>query len=157
MHQLATVLTIALAGKLAGVRGVTALSEFAERLTQAQLAAVRARLRQKKRRRIPPSRTSFHRILTELDPDHLDKALRAWATAQSDASSAVALDGKACAERIEGPKTSRETVCGITSLPPERAGEEDILMLNRKHWEIENRLHYVRDFTCDEDRCRVKS
>ena len=25
----------------------------------------------------------------------------------------------------------------------------------RIHWHIENRLHYVRDFTYDEDRCRV--
>ncbi len=27
--------------------------------------------------------------------------------------------------------------------------------LIRNHWHIENRLHYVRDFTYDEDRCRV--
>ena len=25
----------------------------------------------------------------------------------------------------------------------------------RFHWHIENRLHYVRDFTYDEDRCQV--
>ena len=25
----------------------------------------------------------------------------------------------------------------------------------RNHWHIENRLHYVRDFTYDEDRCRA--
>ena len=27
----------------------------------------------------------------------------------------------------------------------------------RAHWHIENRLHYVRDFTYDEDRCRVRA
>ena len=33
----------------------------------------------------------------------------------------------------------------------------DILALNRGHWEIENRLHYVRDVTFDEDRSRVRT
>ena len=27
----------------------------------------------------------------------------------------------------------------------------------RGHWTIENRNHYVRDFTYDEDRCRVRA
>ena len=30
-----------------------------------------------------------------------------------------------------------------------------MLALVRNHWHIENRLHYVRDFTYDEDRCRA--
>jgi len=25
----------------------------------------------------------------------------------------------------------------------------------RNHWTMENRVHCVRDFTCDEDRCRA--
>ena len=25
----------------------------------------------------------------------------------------------------------------------------------RRHWEVENRVHYVRDFSYDEDRCRA--
>ena len=36
-----------------------------------------------------------------------------------------------------------------------RAGPEELLALVRNHWHIENRLHYVRDFTYDEDRCRA--
>ena len=43
----------------------------------------------------------------------------------------------------------------LTSLGPERIGPQELLSLVRNHWHIENRLHYVRDFTCDEDRCRV--
>ncbi len=48
---------------------------------------------------------------------------------------------------------------GLTSLSPERAGAAEILDLARRHWEIENRLHHVRDVSCDEDRRRnhVKS
>ena len=42
-----------------------------------------------------------------------------------------------------------------TSLDAERAGPEELLALVRNHWHIENRLHSVRDFTYDEDRCRA--
>lgn len=50
---------------------------------------------------------------------------------------------------------SRETAYGLTSLGPAQAGPERIGELVRRHWHIENRLHYVRDFTYDEDRCRA--
>jgi Transposase DDE domain len=45
---------------------------------------------------------------------------------------------------------------GITSLPPTAADPARLLALNRAHWAIENRLHWVRDVTFDEDRCRVR-
>jgi hypothetical protein len=32
-----------------------------------------------------------------------------------------------------------------------------LLTLLRGHWSSENRLHWVRDVTCDEDRCQVRS
>ncbi len=51
---------------------------------------------------------------------------------------------------------SRETACGLTSLGPGQAGPEEVAALVRRHWHIENRLHCVRDFTCDEDRCRAR-
>jgi len=50
-----------------------------------------------------------------------------------------------------------ETVYGITDLTHEEASPERILKLNRGHWEIENRSHYVRDVTFDEDRCQVRT
>jgi hypothetical protein len=31
-----------------------------------------------------------------------------------------------------------------------------LLELSRGHWSIENRLHWVRDVTFDEDRCRIR-
>jgi hypothetical protein len=49
-----------------------------------------------------------------------------------------------------------ETVYGITSLKPQNATPERLLRLSRNHWSIENRLHWVRDVTFDEDRCRVR-
>ena len=55
------------------------------------------------------------------------------------------------------PKQREEVVYGVTSLPPEEASPKRLLELIRGHWEIENRVHYVRDFTYDEDRCRIRT
>ena len=305
-HSLATMLAIALAAKLAGVRGVVAVGEFASRLTQAQLSAVRGFWSPSRQRYVAPSKSSFHRVLSEIDPALLDQALRRFIDRQRSPGGAVALDGKVTdAERMRGSdcermlvaavehgsglvcgqtacegaggeikgvrrllrgidicdrvmtldalhtqtKTARliverggfylmtvkgnqqtllddvsafdwdaeqvaatecettekghgrietrrcrtigldlvspdyvamphrrqafriererqvlrsgkktaETVYGVTSLRPERASASELLALNRGHWEIENRLHYVRDFTYDEDRNRVRS
>lgn len=57
----------------------------------------------------------------------------------------------------QGEFIRQETVFGITSLSPQRADAATILELNRGHWEIENRLHWVRDVTFDEDRSRVRT
>jgi len=54
-------------------------------------------------------------------------------------------------------KTRHEIVYGITSLGPERATPAQLLRLWREHWHIENRLHYVRDVTFDEDRSQVRA
>jgi predicted transposase YbfD/YdcC len=52
---------------------------------------------------------------------------------------------------------SIETVYAITSLTAEVADAARLLALLRSHWGIENRLHYVRDVTCREDQCRIRS
>jgi len=56
-----------------------------------------------------------------------------------------------------GRRPRRETAYGITSLSPQQAGPERLLQLARGHWEIENRLHWVRDVTFDEDRSQVRT
>lgn len=58
-------------------------------------------------------------------------------------------------ERTTG-QTRRETAYAITSLPPERAPAGALLTLWRQHWHIENKLHWVRDVTFDEDRSTVR-
>jgi hypothetical protein len=50
-------------------------------------------------------------------------------------------------------KSRHEVAYGITSVEDT---PEYILTLNRRHWEIENRLHWVRDVTFDEDRCQIR-
>jgi predicted transposase YbfD/YdcC len=54
-------------------------------------------------------------------------------------------------------RTRNETVYGITSLTAWQANPADVLAFNRGHWSIENREHYVRDVTFDEDRSQVRT
>ena len=54
-------------------------------------------------------------------------------------------------------ETSREHVFVITSLPADKASPEQLADYIRGHWGIENRLHWVRDVTFDEDRSQVRA
>ena len=49
-----------------------------------------------------------------------------------------------------------EVVYGVTSLRPERVTPGQLLTLVREHWHIENKSHWVRDVTFDEDRSQVR-
>ena len=57
---------------------------------------------------------------------------------------------------VKGRKSTQETVYGVTSLSPQQAMPAQVLSYNRGHWEIENRLHHVRDLAYDEDRSQVR-
>lgn len=52
--------------------------------------------------------------------------------------------------------TEMEVRYYVTSLAPEQADAKALLALTRGHWQIENRLHYVRDVTFDEDRSQMR-
>jgi predicted transposase YbfD/YdcC len=54
-------------------------------------------------------------------------------------------------------RTSCERAYAITSLSPQRATPEQLLVVWRAHWHIENKLHWVRDVTFDEDRSTVRA
>ncbi|MDT3700430.1 MAG: ISAs1 family transposase [Thermincola sp.] len=58
--------------------------------------------------------------------------------------------------RLDGVLLRNEVAYGITSLTPEQADAKRLLSLNRGHWCIENKLHWVRDVTFDEDRSQVR-
>lgn len=45
---------------------------------------------------------------------------------------------------------------GLTSLPRKQASPHDLLHYRRTYWGIENGLHYRRDVTLKEDRCRLR-
>lgn len=62
--------------------------------------------------------------------------------------------------QVQHKKSGRrheEKVYGVTSLPPQAASAQRLLSLVQQHWHIENKSHYVRDVTFDEDRSQVRS
>lgn len=57
---------------------------------------------------------------------------------------------------ISTGEISQQTTYGITSLGKHQVTAKQLLALNRHHWTIENRSHWVRDVTFDEDRSQVR-
>jgi predicted transposase YbfD/YdcC len=57
--------------------------------------------------------------------------------------------------KVKG-KTEVEVVYGVTSLSSLAADAARLLGYTQGHWGIENGLHYIRDETLGEDRCRVR-
>lgn len=59
-------------------------------------------------------------------------------------------------EIVRRGKVRAEVVYGLTSVAPQRAGPRRLLRWTRGQWAIENRSHWVRDVTFDEDRSTVR-
>ena len=59
--------------------------------------------------------------------------------------------------RVKDGKVMDAVIYGVTSLSAEEANPKRLLELIRKHWHIENRLHYRRDDTLKEDRCTLRT
>ena len=60
-------------------------------------------------------------------------------------------------QRRIGDKVSTEVAYIVTSLDAPAASPARLLALVRAHWAIENRLHYVRDVSMEEDRGRSRA
>ena len=58
-------------------------------------------------------------------------------------------------QRVVKGKKQVDVSYAISSLPATDADARRLLSLSRGHWGIENRLHWVRDVTFDEDRSQV--
>jgi predicted transposase YbfD/YdcC len=59
-------------------------------------------------------------------------------------------------EEVTTGKKHSERVYGVTSLNDKQASAKALLEMVRKHWMIENGLHYRRDWTLREDYCRLR-
>jgi len=89
-----------------------------------------------------------------------DPALAAYAGSAGTAGAAWPHLAQVCWFRRE--RTIRgvmkvKTGYGITCLGPQEAGAPRLLGLNREYWGIENRLHWVRDVTMQEDHSQIRS
>ena len=74
----------------------------------------------------------------------------------------LAWPGAAQVMRIErvreiAGRATTETAYFVTSLPAAQAGPRRLLDLARAHWGVENRLHWRRDVSMNEERCRVRA
>jgi hypothetical protein len=59
--------------------------------------------------------------------------------------------------KLDGTSPTREVVYGLTDRPGTGArAATELLALVRGHWTVENKLHWVRDVTYDEDRSQVR-
>ncbi len=58
--------------------------------------------------------------------------------------------------RLTTGEVSTEVTAGVTNLAPQDATPRDLLRYLRGHWHIENKSHWVRDVTFDEDRSQVR-
>jgi predicted transposase YbfD/YdcC len=81
-------------------------------------------------------------------------------------NAAVGIDFPHCAQifrlrrdrgGLDGVRTSKKIIYGITSLPAESAGPAQLATYARGHWTIENKVHYVRDVTWGEDASHVRT
>jgi hypothetical protein len=59
--------------------------------------------------------------------------------------------------RGRAPTVEREVTYAITSVPAAQADARALADGLRGHWGIENKTHWVRDVTLDEDRSQVRS
>ena len=91
-HALPTVLALATAATLCGMRGYKAISEWVQDLGPKVLERFRVRRRQGRYQ--VPSLSAIRSLLIRVDPAQLDAALRAWHQAHGGGDSALAIDGK---------------------------------------------------------------
>ena len=98
-HPLPTVLAIATAATLCGMRGYLAISDWAKNLSQK--ARERFRCRCENRRYVVPSLSIIRDVLVRVDPVHLDRALKRWNQVYGQQDESLAIDGKTMCNAID--------------------------------------------------------
>jgi hypothetical protein len=98
-HQLSTVLAIATAATLCGMRGYLAISDWVNGLGQKALERFRCRYENK--RYVVPSQSTIRDVLVRVDPTELDKALQRWNLLYGEQDQSLAIDGKTHAYPID--------------------------------------------------------
>lgn len=114
-HRLSTVLSIAAAAVLCGMRGYNAISDWAENLTQN--ARGRFGCRRENGKYVVPSEYVIRNVLIRVDPAQLDRALQRWNDVHAQADESLAIDGKTMCNAIDedGCRTHIMSVVGHQS------------------------------------------
>jgi len=108
----------------------------------------------------PPPGEAFARVVSRSQHGNRHEVRTLWASeVLNDYLDWPHLAQVCAVERVitRAGTTSRETGYAVTSLPAVRAVPTRLQRLWRGHWAIENKLHWVRDVTFDEDRCQVRT
>ncbi len=114
-HRLEVVLALAAAATLCGMRGYTALADWAHAL--GPKARARFRCRFHNRTYLVPSERIIRAVLIRVDPDELDHALQGWNAHYGAVDESLAIDGKTMCNAIDeaGRQTHIMSVVGQES------------------------------------------
>jgi hypothetical protein len=114
-HHLPTVLAIAAAAVLCGMRSYKAIWDWADSLSQS--ARERFWCRREKGKYVVPSESIIRDVLVRVDPVELDKALQRWNELYGKQDASLAIDGKVMRNAIdaEGKQTHIMSVVGHES------------------------------------------
>ena len=114
-HQLATILSLAAAAILCGMRGYKDIALWAHAL--GNKARSRFKCRKRNGQYEVPSRTVVRNALVGIDPKQLDFALNAWNTHYGSLDESLAIDGKTMCNAIndQGRQTHIMSVIGHQS------------------------------------------
>jgi predicted transposase YbfD/YdcC len=104
---------------------------------------------------VPPAHTSRTRAHGRLEDRTVKVVTVATGIVFPHARQAIQITRKT--RRTKSKKWKIEVVYAVTSLAAEQATAADLATWVRGHWTIENRLHWVRDVTYDEDRSQVRT
>jgi hypothetical protein len=111
-HRLASVLAIACAATLCGMRGYKAMADWAQSLSPK--ARQRFRCRRVGARYLVPSESIIRDVLVRVEPDYLNRSLQRWNQAYGQKDSTLAIDGKTMCNALDqnGHQTHVMSVVG---------------------------------------------
>ncbi len=98
-HRIETVVSIAAAAILCGMRGYSAIDDWAKALSQH--ARARFGCRFQNRKYIVPSESIIRDVLIRIDPVELDQSLQRWNEEYGSRDESLAIDGKTMCNAID--------------------------------------------------------
>jgi hypothetical protein len=114
-HPLPTVLALATAAVLCGMKGYKGICDWVEALSPKARARFKCCYREGKY--IVPSESTIRNVLIRVDPMELDQAFQAWNAHYGSEDSAIAIDGKTMCNATDnaGKQAHIMSVIGHTS------------------------------------------